>query len=68
MKVHINNAKLYESLSSPNLILSDNAHWECVTDGSEPLFTLTQGVSYLYIENTSDTEEALLNITGVAHA
>ena len=69
IKVHIKNAKLYESLAEERYILNDTAYWEVVTDGvSTNIFPLTAGVSWMYIENISATEEAILNITGVAHA
>lgn len=68
IKVHIKNAKLYESLADEASIKDDTAYWEIVTDGTTATFPLTAGVSWLYIENKSDTEEAILNITGVAHA
>ena len=68
IKVHLKNAILYESLNEEYQIQNDTAHWELVTDGTASVFPLSNGVSWLYIENTSATEEAILNITGVAHA
>lgn len=65
INVHFTNGSLYESLATPEDIENDTAHWEFVADSTAPVFTLTAGATFLKLINSSGTEEALLNITGV---
>lgn len=65
LKVHLTNCSLYESLDTPNSVEDNTAEWKLVATESDDLFTLNEGVSYLYAVNTSIDSEAIMTITGV---
>ena len=65
LKVYTKNAYLYESLDTTEDIENDIAEWTLIAPPTADEFVLTAGVSHLYITNSSDTEEAILRITGV---
>ena len=65
LKVQITNAYLYESLDDAELIEADTATWEEIATPTDTTFVLSAGISYLYIKNSSDTEEATMTVTGI---